>query len=337
MKMQGQADLFLGFDVSVDRIEAKPIPKTRPKREADLPAFVLDSAHYEAAAQVLEGSGHYRILRRLVPRAICASCSPVDGEKIAIIIDTETTGLDYTRDEVIELGMVAFIYRADGQVGDVVGVFSALREPSVSISPEITRLTGITAEMVAGHAIDPDAVEQFIAQADLVIAHNARFDRPFCERLVKGFAHKAWACSHSEIGWSGLGFEGSKLGYLINQCGWFHQGHRAVDDCHALLEVLATPLPHGGGAPLCCLLTSARRSLIRIWAEGSPFDMKDVLRQRGYRWNDGSDGRPKSWWVEVEEAAYPEELTFLQKEVYRREVEPYVQKMTAFERFRAGR
>jgi DNA polymerase-3 subunit epsilon len=335
--MQGQADLFLGLDVSVDQINAKPVPKTRPRKEADRLGFELNPAHYEAAAGALERSGQYRILRRLVPRPIRTSRSCVTREKIAIIIDTETTGLDHTRDEVIELGMVAFTCREDGQVGDVVGVFNALREPSVPITPEIIRLTGITAEMVAGQAIDPDAVEQFIAQADVVIAHNARFDRPFCERLVKDFEHKAWACSHSEIGWSSLGFEGSKLGYLINQCGWFHQGHRAVDDCHALLEVLATPLPDGSGGPLSHLLTSARRSLIRIWAESSPFDMKDVLRQRGYRWNDGSDGRPKSWWIEVEEAAFVEELLFLQKEVYRREVEPYVQKLTAFERFRAGR
>lgn len=31
--------------------------------------------------------------------------------------------------------------------------------------------------------------------------------------------------------------------------------------------------------------------------------MKDALKIRGYRWNDGSDGRPKSWWIEVAEEA----------------------------------
>jgi DNA polymerase-3 subunit epsilon len=84
------------------------------------------------------------------------------------------------------------------------------------------------------------------------------------------------------------------------------------------------------------LLASARKPLIRVWAEGSPFDMKDELKKRGYRWNDGSDGRPKSWWTEVPEEAYVAELTFLQREIYRREVEPFTLRITAFERFRAA-
>ena len=164
-----------------------------------------------------------------------------------------------------------------------------------------------------------------------------RFDRPFCERLSKGFQVKAWTCSHSEIAWSGFGFEGSKLGYLLTQCGWFHQGHRAVEDCHALLEVLASPLPSGAGFPFGHLLTSARKALVRIWAEGSPFDMKDMLKARRYRWNDGTDGRPKAWWVEVDEEAFEAEIAFLRREVYRREVEPFCQRTTAFERFRSAR
>jgi DNA polymerase III subunit epsilon len=259
------------------------------------------------------------------------------GEKIAVIVDTETTGLDHTRDEVIELGMVAFLYDEDGRIGEVIGTFNGLREPSVPIGPEITRLTGITPEMVAGQVLDLAAVERFIEAADLIIAHNARFDRPFCERLSKGFQVKAWACSHSEIAWSGFGFEGSKLGYLLTQCGWFHQGHRAVEDCYALLEVLAAPLPSRAGPPFGHLLSSARKALVRIWAEGSPFDMKDVLKARGYRWNDGTDGRPKAWWVEVDEETGEVEIAFLRREVYRREVEPYTQKVTAFERFRSVR
>jgi DNA polymerase III subunit epsilon len=285
---------------------------------------------------MLEATGDYRVLRRLMPRPIVVSPTSHQDEKIAVILDTETTGLDHTRDEVIELGMIAFTYDEEGRIGDVIGTFNALREPSVPISTEITRLTGITPSMVSGQRLDLEAVERFIAPADLIIAHNAGFDRPFCERLTKGFQVKAWACSHSEISWSGLGFEGSKLGYLLGQCGWFHQGHRAVEDCHAVLEVLAKPLPSEAGLPFGHLLASARKSLLRIWAEGSPFDMKDLLKARGYRWNDGTDGRPKSWWVEVDEEDGEAEITFLRREVYRREVEPYIQRVTAFERFRAA-
>jgi DNA polymerase III subunit epsilon len=49
------------------------------------------------------------------------------------------------------------------------------------------------------------------------------------------------------------------------------------------------------------LLASARKARVRVWAEGSPFGMKDELKKRGYRWNDGTDGWPKSWFIEIAE------------------------------------
>jgi len=326
--MQGQADLFLELDEAAPPIPLKPREQKR--------TFRLGPADFEAAADVLESSGQYRVLRRLQPRTVVTARTARPGESIAVIVDTETTGLDHTRDEVIEIGMVAFSYREDGRIGDVVGTYNALREPTIPITPDITRLTGITPEMVKGHSIDLAAVEAFIQPAHLVIAHNARFDRPFCERLTHGFSRKAWACSHAEVSWSDFGFEGSKLGYLLSQCGWFHQGHRAVEDCHALLEVLAAPLRGGTGCAMSQLLASARKALLRIWAEGSPFDMKDNLKKRGYRWNDGTNGRPKSWFIEIDEDAYEAEMTFLRREIYRRDVEPFTQRITAFERFRAA-
>lgn len=141
-------------------------------------------------ADLLDGSGDYRVLRRPKPRPLVPIFRPVPVDtKIDVILDTETTGLDHTRDKVIELGMVAFIY-ADGVIGDIVGVYSALREPTVEISDEITRITGITADMVAGQSIDLDEVAAFIQDADLVIAYNAKFDRPFCEKLAPGFDYK---------------------------------------------------------------------------------------------------------------------------------------------------
>ena len=334
--MQGQADLFLDLDEVAGPFQKPVSSQIQVKPQGQQRALRLDPANFEPAANALEASGQYRILRRLQPRPVVTSRIAVPGQKVAVIVDTETTGLDHTRDEVIEIGMVAFSYDEDGRIGDVIGTFNALREPSVPITPEITRLTGITPDMVKGQMIDLDTVEAFIQPAHLVIAHNARFDRPFCERLSQAFSLKAWACSHAEVSWSDFGFEGSKLGYLLSQCGWFHQGHRAVEDCHALLEVLAAPLRGDTGCAMSHLLASARKALLRIWAEGSPFDMKDELKKRGYRWSDGNDGRAKSWFIEVTEDAYEAEMKFLRQEIYCRDVEPFTQRITAFERFRAA-
>jgi DNA polymerase-3 subunit epsilon len=282
----------------------------------------------------LEDTGRYRILRKLMPRSIVDRASSL-LPRVGVLVDVETTGLDQAKDEVIEIGMVAFTYDDDGNIGDVVGVFSALRQPYAPIPPEITKLTGITDEMVAGKTIPLAELEGFIEPADLVIAHNAGFDRPFCERLSQGFAPKAWACSVSEVKWADHGFEGTKLGYLIGQCGYFHEGHRAVDDCHALLEVLARRWADGSSTGFGELLQNSQKNRIRIWAENSPFDMKDQLKARGYRWSDGSDGRPKAWWTDVAEADGDVEMRFLRADIYQwADADPPTKRLTAFERFK---
>ena len=284
-------------------------------------------------AHTLEKSGDYRVLRRLVPRDVFTPV-PVDQQiKVGVIFDVETTGLDPKADEVIELGMVKFAYRPDGRVARVIDSFGSLNEPANTIPAEITILTGITNEMVAGKRIDAAAVASFVADTNIVIAHNAIFDRKFAERYWPEFEHKSWACSVTEIDWRAHGFEGSRLGYLLMGAGLFHTAHRAVDDCRALLEILAMPLAKTKQPALASLLDHARRNTVRIWAESSPYELKDELRKRGYRWNDGSDGRPRSWHIEIDEGLLDAEMSYLRNEIYCRSVDLLVQPLTALTRF----
>jgi len=293
-----------------------------------------DTISLATMADTLSRSADYRVLRRLVPRL--PSTMPLGQDtRTAVLLDTETTGLDTRRDEVIELGMVKFDYLADGRIVGVRDIFSSFKEPSKPIPLEVTALTNITDDMVAGHRIDEAAVRAFVDDAAITIAHNSGFDRKFAERYWPVFEQKAWACSATEIEWRKHGFAGAQLGYLLNGAGYFHAAHRAVDDCHALLEVLAFELPTTGAPALALLLETARKPTVRVWAEQSPFELKDSLKRRGYRWSDGTDGRPKSWYVDVCESALQEEIAFLRAEVYLRDVEPRLQTLTAFTRFSA--
>jgi DNA polymerase III subunit epsilon len=293
-----------------------------------------DDLAFEQMAATLEGSGDYKILRRLIPRS--TSTEPAKPpEKTGIVLDVETTGLDHSVDEVIELGMVRFSYSEADVVTAVTGTFQAFREPSVPISPEITDLTGITNEMVAGQRIEKAAVEDFVGDVNVVIAHNAGFDRKFSEQFWPVFAQKHWACSFIEIDWRKHGFAGANLGYLLGHCGLFHDAHRAVDDCHAVLEILTGPLPGTSTTALAALLAHARKPSFRVWAENSPFDLKHVLKARGYRWSDGSDGAPRSWYIDVAEDGHKAEIEFLRIEIYQREVDVRSRSLTALERFSA--
>ncbi|BCH62482.1 DNA polymerase III subunit epsilon (plasmid) [Agrobacterium vitis] len=326
--MAEQFDMFSG-EVSRDRLVVRA--KSKPVK----PEQPAASMSEEEMVRHLSDTGRYRILTKLMPREVVPFPRP-EFQLKGIILDTETTGLNWRKDEIIEIGLIAFTFDSNGNIGDVTEVYGGLQQPSVSIPADITRLTDITDEMVAGQSIDMAAVQALIEPADLVIAHNAGFDRPFCEMLSQMFAGKAWACSNAEIDWSSRGYEGTKLGYLIGQAGFFHEGHRAVDDCFALLEVLARDNDGTASIVFAELYQASQRSRVRILAENSPFDMKDHLKARGYRWSDGSDGRPKSWWIEVDEQALDEELSYLRTEIYRYpDADPPIKRLTAFDRFRA--
>lgn len=286
-------------------------------------------------ATALEASGEYRVLRKLGKRS---QFGVSDGTptKIGIVLDIETTGLNSASDEIIELGMVKFTFSTDGRVFDMVDEFTALREPSLLIPAAITELTGISTEMAAGQRIDADQVGRFIDDAVLVIAHGAAFDRPFCEMLIAGFADKHWACSNTEVDWQTRRHRGSKLTYLLNDIGLFYEGHRALDDCYALLEVLAATTPHATGTALGALLQTARKATVRIWAQAAPFEHKDTLKARGYRWSDGSGDAPKAWWKDVEEVTAEAELAYLHADIYHNaDVDLPTKRFTSLQRFSA--
>jgi DNA polymerase-3 subunit epsilon len=286
----------------------------------------------ETLARRLEATGNYKVLRRLIPRQPTPTPEGRDS-KVAIIVDFETTGLDPVKDEILEVAMVKFRYSNGGEVDGIIGIFQAFNQPSVLIPPEIVELTGITDAMVAGRSIDAAALESFVADANILIAHNAAFDRTFAERSWPFFEHKPWACSATGIEWQKYGFGGVKLPYLLTQSGFFHDAHRALDDCHATLEILARELPGTSTTALTVLLDRARRKTFRIWAEDAPFELKDALKRRRYRWNDGADGRPRSWHIDVQEDRLDVELHFLRQEIYQRDIDIDCREITALDRF----
>lgn len=288
----------------------------------------------EGIARTLTASGWYRVARRFQPRLRYAE---YDGSatKTALYVDVETTGLDCASDAIIEFAAVPFRYGVeDGEIYDVGEGVSFLEDPGCPIPDAITELTGITDEMVRGQRIDDACVVALLADASLIVAHNASFDRPFIERRLPSFSAKPWACSCKEVPWREHGCSGTKLEYiLLTMAGEFFDAHRAIDDCRVGIHVLASRGPTGA-LPFAQLLESARRPTCRIWAVGSPFECRERLKSSGYRWNYGNDSRPKAWYTDVSESDLEREVAWLEESVYGACSDSYiVERLTAFERY----
>ncbi|WP_297484529.1 3'-5' exonuclease [Ferrovum sp.] len=267
----------------------------------------------ETLVQALSDHPDYRVLRRLKARTQLA---PATGHPLhrGVIVDTETTGLDARKDKIIEIGMIVFDYDpVTGQPIQVRETYGGLEDPGFPLSPETVRLTGITDALVAGQRFDDAALTALLSGTQLVIAHNAAFDRPFLEKRLPVFSDLPWGCSMMDIDWEAEGISSRKLDYLAFRQGFFFDAHRAEGDCQALLEILALPLPLSTQPGLKPILDRLPQKSYAVSALNSPFSTKDLLKERQYRWN----GERKCWVRTLEnETALKEEMEWLKTASY---------------------
>ncbi len=308
--VSAQMDFVFTETVTAPSVQPQAVPASPPPSVALVAPAPLAT---EALAQQLEQHPDFRVLRRLVPQLQFAT-APAQGIQRLLVLDTETTGLDHSRDKIIELALLRVdIDTATGLPCGSVQVYDGLEDPGQPI-PEIARqITGIDDSMVAGQQLDEARIAELLEGVDLVVAHNAAFDRPFVEARLPAFAAKAWACSFADIDWKQEGRDSAKLTALALDLGLFYDAHRAEMDCHALLAVLQAPMSVAGHSGLAHLLAAAEGTRMRLQATGAPFDAKDALKERGYRW----DATHKVWHTRLnDEAALQQECDWLALTVY---------------------
>jgi len=106
-----------------------------------------------------------------------------------IVFDTETTGIQFGKDRIIELGAVSLENRREVDCMDLL-----IRLPEgQTLPPFITELTGITDEQLLSEGVEQEAaVEAFCqllegAERPLLVAYNAQFDLNFLYHFLRPF------------------------------------------------------------------------------------------------------------------------------------------------------
>ena len=92
--------------------------------------------------------------------------------------------------------------------------------------------------MIRNHTIDWNHVHNIINDSDIIVAHNAQFDRGFLDRYLPVSKEKLWACSHRDIDWLNRGFVKQSLELLSIWHGFYYESHRAMNDVDALIHLL---------------------------------------------------------------------------------------------------
>lgn len=164
-----------------------------------------------------------------------------DDEKMIsgtyVVFDLETTGLDATKEEIIEIGACKIV---NGRIDET---FSTFVKPSKHIPKEITELTGITDDMVKDAPTINYVMPDFYKFCDnaIIVAQNTAFDMSFIHNISKklsyNFAHKTM--DTMEMARQKLpGLKNYKLGTIVEKLGIvLENAHRAIHDATATAKV----------------------------------------------------------------------------------------------------
>ena len=215
-----------------------------------------------AAQEYSPGKAQAKLLDRLLKvygRKKCIEERAVEGEVIlwhteydsaldeippfrrtGLIVDVETTGLS-RRDEVIEFAGILFEYsRYSGRVLATVDRYQGFREPRCEISPGAMRVHRIRSSDVRGKRLDHARIRNMLEEADIILAHNAPFDRRFLSVLFQEVSEMRWYCTMRGCSWEDKGFPSKKLDDLLDYADIARErSHRALHDAEGLLSLIS--------------------------------------------------------------------------------------------------
>lgn len=172
--------------------------------------------------------------------------SKIDFISDYVVVDIETTGLNSSNCDIIEIGALKV------KNNEIIDTFKVLIKTDAPLPPFIVSLTGITDEMLAEKGIDPcNALSEFLlfCEDSVIVGHNVNFDINFLYDHC--LFHLGVILNNDYIDTLRLsrkylkGIQNHKLQTLTKYFGFDYSGaHRALADCeftyqvyNALLEV----------------------------------------------------------------------------------------------------
>ena len=194
-----------------------------------------------------------------------------------VAVDIETTGLNSSRDSIIEVAAITF------SGNDIADEFSTLVYPQRDIPAEITRLTGITQAMVedAPGMVQVRSRLRSILSNHIMVGHNVDFDLAFLreERVAIG-NHRIDTLTLASIlvpeaGRFGLASLADFLYLPLPEGG---QAHRAREDAELTVELFLALRERALQIPLAQLDEIVRAGERMGWPE-TPF-FEEVLAER---------------------------------------------------------
>ena len=202
-------------------------------------------------------------------------------EKI-LIVDTETTGLDENSEEVIEIGCILFHVSSKSVLSQASFLLPVNENKAEYINGIPQEVSNISQPWEKGL----DFFLSLVDSCDLIVAHNAEFDKKWFGKGKLPHLSKKWLCSLEDINWSFKKSLKSRpsvsdLALSFEIPVW--NLHRALSDCYYLSEVFKKC------ENLEDLLMKAKEPRYLYKAIVS-YEDRTLAKNAGFRWNSPIQG-----------------------------------------------
>ena len=202
--------------------------------------------------------------------------------EMLLIVDTETTGLDFDLDNCIEVGAILFNVPNRSILAQQSFLMPSLNNKAEKINKIPSKITKLNQPLQ--EAIN--YLQALINSSDVLVAHNASFDRRWFGKNPLPAVSKPWLCSMEEIKWPSdrnlrprPSVRDLALAYEVPV--W--SAHRALSDCIYIAEVFRRCVH------LEDLLTKGLEPRRLMKAQVS-YSQRHLAREAGFRWNDPIEG-----------------------------------------------
>jgi DNA polymerase-3 subunit epsilon len=191
----------------------------------------------------------------------------------ALIIDTETTGSDTSKDRVIEIGAVLYSVTAQSTLFQLSALYSAESNPAEHING--ISMAAIAAAMEVTFDARRLLLDMFTA-SDVVVCHNGLdFDRVF---LGPPFDTKPWLDTKRDFCWP-KGRPGMSLVDLALCHGiGVASAHRALTDCQLIAALFDRMTDLQGMFAVAMRPKAMFRALVE-------YDDRQLAKDAGFQWD----------------------------------------------------
>src|SRR6267154_2654884 len=207
-----------------------------------------------------------------------------------LIIDTETTGLDPSKGNVIEIAGIFYNIPTRSILSQVSTLYRADENPAYEINRiEVKALQSISESM---NRYSETLLVNMMYECDAIVAHNAEFDKKWIETIINFqqiSRDKKWICTKNDVIWPIR--KGIPLN-LIHICADLGvpivHTHRALDDCLLLLSAIESvdDIDH--------LLDKSGRGRM-IYHAHVGYDQRQIVKDAGFQW----DNVKKVWFAKM--------------------------------------